>query len=398
MLEYLKLTNIKKHKSLTLHFVDGINILVGKTESGKTSAMKGLLWALTNASTGGRLIHHGESSCEVEVGLDGKVITRSWSKSSNVYKLGDKELTAFKTDVPVEIKSLVNISDINIQRRRDVPFMVYSKDTDNAEMFSQMLDLDEINTVITNSNAFVKDDKKEKTEAETATAELEKTLADYSTIDEAKESLDVLLASIEKLDISNAEISNLKKLLDDYRSNRNRLQQWEGITEGIEALQALSGQADELSELSESLDELQELQSKYSNREKRVDDLKGILPAAEALDALKLEADKVSKNRADVQAIHTLGKRTLEATKTANLYAQANEAYDSMLKLEISSAKADEFKYETENLKSLKRAYIECKTSVDKRVELLAVCEQELKDKMPEICPLCKKPIGECND
>ncbi|NCU26056.1 hypothetical protein EOM86_04960, partial [Candidatus Nomurabacteria bacterium] len=375
MLEYLKLTNIKKHRALTLNFVDGINILVGATESGKTSAMKGLLWALTNASTGGRLIHHGESSCEVEVGLDGKVITRSWSKSSNVYKLGEKELTAFKTDVPTEIKALVNISDINIQRRRDVPFMVYAKDTDNAEMFSQMLDLDEINTVITNSNAFVKDDKKEKTEAEAEASGLEKSLADYVSIDEAKESLDKILVSVGKLGIRKAEISNLKKLLDDYISNKNRLQHWKGITEGIEALQAISVQTDELSELSGEIPELWELHKKCGDLMHIVAYYKEAIPALTELDALNLEADKVSKSKVSIRENKCLVSRFADAEDTANLYSQAKEANESLHLLVVAVVKCEDFKVATEKLEAMKRAYIECKTSVDKKVELLAVCE-----------------------
>ena len=398
MLEYLTLTNIKKHKSLTLNFVDGINVIVGITESGKTAALKGLLWGLKNMSTGVRLVNHDANSCAVEIGLDSNVITRSWSKSSNQFKLNDKEFEAFKTDVPVEIKALVNLEDINIQKRRDMPFMVHAKDTDNAEMFSKMLDLDEINTVITNSNAFVKDGKKDKSEAEVEHTALSKSLEKYKDIDTAKTELDSIFASIDILNVNLTEIQNLKALLDDYRSNKTQLQQWEGIADAISELQTLSVAATKLSTLSKSLLELQEWQRRYQVVSENLNIYKDAPKAQAGLELLSAPLSQLSELEDSIRTDAKLRDKLTQAEVSAKKFMGLNVAEKSLNAYVKESVHASNVRNQVKELSSLKRAYNECRNSVEKQKLNLESAEASLKEIMPEVCPLCKKPIGECND
>ena len=150
MLSKITLKNIQAHEDLTLEFGPGLNVIHGSTDSGKTAVLRGLLWAAMNDGNGDKLLknNNGAKECSVELTLDGHTIRRSWSKSANTYSMDGVNYSAFRTSVPAAIAEVVNMDTINVQRRRDVPFMVYWKATENAQQFSQMLDIDEIDRSI----------------------------------------------------------------------------------------------------------------------------------------------------------------------------------------------------------------------------------------------------------
>ena len=54
MLTRMRIVNIQKHKDLEL-LLDKINVIVGATDSGKTSVLRALTWALTNDDAGENL-------------------------------------------------------------------------------------------------------------------------------------------------------------------------------------------------------------------------------------------------------------------------------------------------------------------------------------------------------
>lgn len=153
----IELTNIQKHKHVTLSLSD-INVLIGETESGKTSILRGLLWNMLNNTSGEKLLNNdGAKTCSSTVVCGNDTITRYWSKSENYYTLNDKKFSAIRTSVPKEISEIYGIDTVNVQRRRDVPFMVYYKDTECAKQFGDMLDVSEIDRTVSASNSRVKD-------------------------------------------------------------------------------------------------------------------------------------------------------------------------------------------------------------------------------------------------
>ena len=46
MIHQVHFKNTQKHKDLTLNFIEGLNVITGSTDSGKTSLLRGLLFAL----------------------------------------------------------------------------------------------------------------------------------------------------------------------------------------------------------------------------------------------------------------------------------------------------------------------------------------------------------------
>ena len=161
MISQIKLTNIEKHKDLTLN-LEAINVIYGSTESGKTSVFRGLQWGLFNDGTTDTLCNNTvkPKKCAISVTAEGHTIAREWSPSDNVYALDTKEYRSFRNGVPTPISTLLNLTPVSVQSRRDMPFMVYYTASTNAEFFSNMFEVGEIQTTIKNVNTAVKDKEK----------------------------------------------------------------------------------------------------------------------------------------------------------------------------------------------------------------------------------------------
>ena len=201
-LSEIELYNIQKHKHIKLS-LDGINILVGETESGKTSILRGLLWNMKNNTSGSSIVtNDGSTYCSCTIKLDGHSVVRKWSTTENSYTIDGKVLTSIRTSVPSEIKELYNIDEVNIQCRRDLPFMLYYKDTECASQFGQMLNIEEIDRATSAINSRVRECANACSTASSNITKLETELNSLSFIDDAE-------IEIEKISSLRNELSSL---------------------------------------------------------------------------------------------------------------------------------------------------------------------------------------------
>ena len=201
-LSEIELYNIQKHKHIKLS-LDGINVLVGETESGKTSILRGLLWNMKNNTSGSSIVtNDGSTYCSCTVKVDGHEVQRKWSTTENSYSIDGKLLTSIRTSVPSEIKELYNIDDVNIQCRRDLPFMLYYKDTECASQFGQMLNIEEIDRATSAINSRVRECTNAHSAASDNITKLETELNSLSFIDDAE-------IEIEKISSLRNELSSL---------------------------------------------------------------------------------------------------------------------------------------------------------------------------------------------
>ena len=65
----LTLENFQSHKYTVINFDEGLNSIVGATDSGKTAIFRALKWALYNDPSGDYFIRTGEDYVSVKVEL-----------------------------------------------------------------------------------------------------------------------------------------------------------------------------------------------------------------------------------------------------------------------------------------------------------------------------------------
>lgn len=342
MLAKLGLKNIQCHRDLLIN-LDKITVFTGSTDSGKTSILRGLQYALLNNNSGDAITTNGESMCEVSLTCDNHTITRGWSKSKNYYALDDKEFTAFRTDVPAQISNLFNISEVNVQNRRDLPFMVYFKASECAEQFSQMLDLSEINNAIQTSNKRLKDAETEISALNSRKREIEKQLLEYTGLGYA-------FADFESLVEMDAECTNVKSALDIANSL---------YICGVEAQKSYDNCAKVPQSIHDELDVLftlyNDCKSAYNTCNEVNMWIDNEVYALQSESALRLSVTAIE----DITEVYKL-----------NNVVQANETMISKYEVDIKNEQC-------------------CQSTTIKCLDVMKTAEQELHDNFPDICPLC---------
>ena len=180
MIKSLKILNFQSHEQSELNFVDGVNVIVGRSDSGKSAIIRTIRWNRWNKPSGNsfRSSWGGETSVELET-EEGSVLRIKDKKDKYIIrKFDDREtlFEAFGTNVPEEVASLLNLDEINLHLQLDSHFLLSKSSGQVAEHYNQVAKLDQIDKGRSNINKEIRSLKSnieyQKQEVETKKTEL----------------------------------------------------------------------------------------------------------------------------------------------------------------------------------------------------------------------------------
>jgi exonuclease SbcC len=155
MIKSLEITNFQSHKDSALEFSDGVNIIIGQSDSGKSAILRALRWCIWNRPSGDAIRSHWGGKTSTTIVTDEGWIIRSKDKEEE-YQLqrNNKILSfkAFRTDVPKEIQDALNITEVNLAQQLDQPFLLSDTAGEVASYFNKIARLDKIDTGTQNVN------------------------------------------------------------------------------------------------------------------------------------------------------------------------------------------------------------------------------------------------------
>ena len=150
MLTNLKIENFQSHKSTNLCFDKGVNAIIGKSDNGKTAAMRALYWVIKNKPNGKSFIRHGKTTAKVELKVNGNSIVRMKNDKENQYILNGEILKAFGQDVPEEITELTRVDLLATIFPPPFPSSSSSKNPHPAKISNEIA-VSNLNLLISNS-------------------------------------------------------------------------------------------------------------------------------------------------------------------------------------------------------------------------------------------------------
>lgn len=221
MIEELLIKNFQTHEKLKICFDPSITVIVGKTDSGKSSVIRALRWVLMNQPRGSAFVKHGEDSVGVKVKIDGEVLTRSKEGESNHYSLGESSWTAFGTNVPEPIEKFLRLDELNFQQQHDAPFWLSLSSGEVSRRLNSIVDLEIIDRTISGVKSKLLGQKK-LVEGNLTRLRSEKTIlesfdwvtkaeSDFNQIVESEATLETQKRLIESCESQLTEIVNLSK-------------------------------------------------------------------------------------------------------------------------------------------------------------------------------------------
>lgn len=132
MIDQIEFSNYQGHLYSTLDLSGGLNIITGRSHSGKSSMMRGVEWALENRPRGDKFrrdfMPKADSVVVSMSFIEGTWISREKNphKKLNCYTSSEHPdpFVALRTDVPDEIRDVTRLVDANIQSQGDKYFLL----------------------------------------------------------------------------------------------------------------------------------------------------------------------------------------------------------------------------------------------------------------------------------
>ena len=229
MIKSIELKNIQSHENTKLEFSPGINAIVGSSNNGKSAILRGLFWIKYNRPLGidtycshwnmtDKGTMKGEMSVTVE--NDSSIITRRRTKDENQYIVDGKVLNVVKTDVPDDVENALHLSDTNIQKQLDSPFLLSESSGKVAEYFNKIVRLDIIDKVLSNAESQRRKTKQEIERTEKQIEILENKLSSFDWMDGVENLIHKVEVLTNMENESNVNLNVLKLEIDSFKHHK----------------------------------------------------------------------------------------------------------------------------------------------------------------------------------
>jgi len=357
MLKSISITNFQSHRNTRINFSDGLNIISGSSDSGKSSIVRALRWVTENRPAGDSVRSWDcKKNDEISVGLEFTegLVCKKKIEGRTKYSIdsnkGSFDFEAVRSDVPAEITEFLDLSEFNLQTQHDPYFLLNDSPGEVAKKLNYLVGLDVIDTIFKNLNSKILFTKRKIESTSSDAADISKKIEELSWIDDA----DRKLTNIENED---EKIKNDRKKLEEIKELINR---YSLIQKDLDAIQPLISLEGIIAPISKELKDLLIDRKKYS-------EICLIVQNTEKIGSEIIEKDKLLKAenncsllRKEISEYISCQQKITEISRIINLAS----ALKQDMNLEQSNAK--------KNKEELSKIFTENK-----------------------ICPMCKSKITE---
>lgn len=350
MIKSLEIHNYQSHKHSILEFDKGINVITGTSDSGKSVIIRALKWLATNRPVGDDFKSWWANEVSVTVLVDSLSVQRIKNKKENNYSILNGAqasiFKAMKTDVPDEIKEVLNFTDINFQSQITMPFLLSESSGEVARYLNKIVNLDNIDSTLKNIEKRKRKANSDLNYKEDYLKELSESLEIYDNLDE-----------IEHL------ISSIESFYNDFKLCSQR---FKGISDLISSIS-------ETQENIKGYDAVLEAEKSY----KEVYGLdKELLHLMTERTQLSIDIDEIKMIEDDIQEHESILGAQNQCYELINYNTELREkeSIHAKLELDIDEIKMIENDIENENKE-------------------LEITQEQYNKLMPDICPLCSQEI-----
>ena len=229
--------NFQSHRYTVIDLAEGLNVIAGESNKGKTAVMRAILWCLYNDPKGTDFITTGETECSVELYFsNGGILERKRTTSSAGSYIVTKpdgtsqEYSGFNNDIPVEVVNAHQMPEVylakdfkcrlNIASQLDTPFLVSESSVVKAAAIGRLIGVQNIDVAIKNVTkdllGYNKEIKSLTKRIETNLVEIEK-YSDLKDLELYIQSIEYIVGLRDKLQNESVVISSLYHMYEDFK-------------------------------------------------------------------------------------------------------------------------------------------------------------------------------------
>lgn len=294
MINSLHIANFQSHKESDLQFAPGLNVILGQTDSGKTSILRALYWLFSNRPSGEafRSTFAGKRETLAILDTDDWHIHRQRGKE-NMYLLRRagqamcEEYKALGKTVPEEIVKALNLTDLNWQMQLDPPFLLSESPGEVARRLNDIVNLGKIDSSMASLSSSIRENNQQLKAEEEAVACQKEELEEFEYLEKMEEDVAAVEVLEKKWMVLSEEHEEIKGLLDKIGYQR-------GLVKSLKEELVHEEAVDALVELSKEVKALWTEQRKLSQHIRNMQKQENyILLVSENLDEYQREFDRL---------------------------------------------------------------------------------------------------------
>jgi exonuclease SbcC len=367
----LRNRNFQTHKDVTFKFSPGINFIVGPSRKGKTVVRRALTWLKDNRPIGNKYVSfwdrddkkNPKTNHSVEISVDNKddyySISRIKAPDFNGYEVWNSEsddhgaplysFEAIGTDVPDEITKILNLSEVNIRKQWDQPFLLSESPGKVAEFFNKIIRLDIIDDILSEAETLRKRNEREIKQNKIDQEETTKQIESMSWTREASEKIKAIENFSDKTLEKEEKRDRIEKLINQYCKTEDELAEIPGNMETILL----------------AMEEIEKLHEKIKEKEEKRDRISGLLEKYDKYCDELDELDKIDFKRAE-QLMNDIEKLDAEIIKKETKEKKYEEIMDKF------------------------------RDKHEKHYDITTIKEEikDLLEQLPAQCPTCGQPVN----
>lgn len=254
MIKKLKTENFQSHQLTEVKFSSGVNAIVGKTDSGKSSLLRCLNWVINNKPGGDAFRSNwgGDTSVVLTLDNDVEVCRQKIGKNSeNIYSLSTCKdpFKAFNKSVPDEIIEVLNMNQINWQFQHDSIFLLSESSGEVARKLNEVASLEMIDVALINILKSVKSNTTELNYEESNLEEHLESLKEYDDLEQMKDDIKEIEILVAKKEKSEDKFSEIQRLCDSTKKAKRRIKEFESVLvmeDDVDEIEKLINKRDEI--------------------------------------------------------------------------------------------------------------------------------------------------------
>jgi exonuclease SbcC len=403
MIKSISIENFQSHKSTSIDFCTGLNVIAGASDSGKSSVLRAMAWIIKNRPSGDAIRNWNckkTDTVAVEMVLDdnGKEETLSKERTgSNTRYLSSKfgTLSVIGRDVPEEVSRLLNLSDSNFQTQHDAYFLLNDSPGSVAKTLNDLVGLSIIDTIFKNINSKSLYLKRQSEENQVTIDKLVSEIERYQDLDKFEKELLEAESLSGLLEQKQDQLSRIAILVNSINDTQNDLEKAKKILPAEKDLAILKKKNENLNQITGYHYRLSNIIASINESQSRLNEKSEWLTIEEPYLGLRSRFDNLKNLQAKQSLLSNLiifiNQFQLKLKEESEWLA-VEEPY---LELKFQFDKQKNLQDKQSLLSKIIESYSSNKCLEQNAIKKIDALKLELKHKIESngICPTCFRPL-----
>ena len=110
MIKRITIEGFQSHENTVVDLVNGLNILTGSSDSGKTAVLRAVKWVALNVPTGDSYVNQKVGYAKVTIETDKGTVTKTRKGKKTAYEVNGTVYE--KSEVPQEVSEILGIEPV----------------------------------------------------------------------------------------------------------------------------------------------------------------------------------------------------------------------------------------------------------------------------------------------